>query len=139
MDDLKKLQRKEALARLKLLKVHKNVIEDFKGEVINYSERQNQYFDGILYWVGNDPKFTKAVEDFEKRYNCLVYHCQLTHTEFGDHLTLLFVSTHPDAWEDDKKDLVRGDIYAYVETFDECSEFGMVGIVPKNGGVARTY
>lgn len=138
-EDIRRLQREEALTRLKTLNVSKNVLNDFKKGVINYSERQNKFFDGILYWVTNEQRFVDAIKSFEADTGALVYHAHLMHTEFGDWLTLLYVGKDSKRWSQDLTDLRKGNVYAYVETFDHCSEYGYVGIVPKNGGVSRTY
>ena len=54
--------KKEALQRLKMLKVHENVISDLENEnILNKSE----YSFGILYWLNNEEKTT--VEEFEHK------------------------------------------------------------------------
>lgn len=138
-EDIRKLQRDEALKRLRVLKVHKDVINDFKKGIIHYSERQNKLLDGILYWIKNEQRYLDAINLFEANFGGLVYHAQLTHTHSGEWLTLLYVSKYQDDWENDLLDLEKGHAYAYVETFTYDSEFGRVGIIPKNGGVSRTY
>ena len=56
--EFKKLQKEQALERMKLLKIHKNPINEFKNEnKINYSEQ------GALYWVGNELK--EYIENWE--------------------------------------------------------------------------
>lgn len=138
-------QKQEALKRMKLLKLHSNVINEFKKEdVVYYSERQNAIFDGILYWVSNKPEYVEIIKEFETRHNALVYHAQFTRTTFGDCLTLLYVSQYDEEWEMDEHDLSQTEIMhtcAYVVNLDDhdCSEFGYVGLVRKNGGVSRVY
>ena len=142
-ETLRELQKKEALKRMKALALSKNVIEDFKNnDTVYYSERQNNVFDGILYWVDNDKRYTEEIKKFEAEHDHLVYHAQLTHTQFGDLLSLLFVSTAPDDWEGDL-DEIKNDkqTFAYVINMDDpyASEFGTIGIKAKNGGVSRTF
>lgn len=138
----KEKQKQEAIKRMKALKLMKNVIDDFdkKGKVY-YSERQNKIFDGILYWLDNEQKYVDLVKDFEQKFNAVVYHCQLTHTAFGDLLSMLYVSSHENEWESDFAMLKEGETYANVVnlTDGDMSEIGMIGIAPRNGGVARTY
>lgn len=137
-------QKQEALKRMKLLKLHNNVINEFKKEdVVYYSERQNRIFDGILYWVSNKPEFVEIIKEFETEYNALVYHAQLTRTTFGDCLTLLYVSQYDEEWQMDLDALKEQEIHtcAYVVNLDEpdFSEFGYVGLIRKNGGISRVY
>lgn len=139
--NLKEKQKKEAIKRLKMLKVMPNVIKDFEenGRVY-YSERQNKIFNAILYWLDNEEKFVKIVEEKERKHNILVYHCQLTHTEFGDLLSLLYVSADEDNWEYERQDIQNGITYCYVANLD-CeydSDWGTIGITPSQGGVLRT-
>lgn len=141
-ETLRELQKKEALKRMKALALSKNVIEEFKSGVIYYSERQSSVFDGILYWIDNDKHYAEEIKKFEAEHDYLVYHAQLLHTQFGDLLSLLFVSTAPDDWEGDL-DEIKNDkqTFAYVINMDDpySSEFGTIGIKAKNGGVSRTF
>lgn len=139
--NLKEKQKQEALKRMKMLQLMNNVIDDFKNNgKVYYSERQNAFFNAILYWVDNSEQFTKIVKDFEKKYNALVYHCQLTHLQCGDCLSLLYVGKDEEEWEYDKEDLSNGYAFAYVKNLsnDYDSEFGSIGIKPSMGGVLRT-
>lgn len=139
---LREKQKQEAVKRLRQLKMFPNVIEDFeKEDRVYYSERINQVFDGVLYWLSNSEDFTAIVKDFEEKHEALVYHAQLTNFEFGKCLTLLFVSKHEKKWERDREDLQNGEPYCYVVNLDvpDFSEFGYCGIEPKNGGVTRSY
>lgn len=139
---LREKQKQEAVKRLRQLKMLPNVIEDFeKEDRIYYSERLNQVFDGVLYWLSNSEDFITIVKDFEEKHEALVYHAQLTNFAFGKCLTLLFVSKHEKKWARDREDLQNGEAYCYVVNLDvpEFSEFGYCGIEPKNGGVTRSY
>lgn len=141
--ELYEKQKEEALIRLKMLKVDKSVIDGFskKEPVIFYSERQSSFFDGILYWMSNEESYQETVKTLQEKIGCLVYHAQLCHTDIGDMLTLLYVSNNPDEWEEDKQMLKEKSAFAYVANLSDpdMSVFGDVGIVPKNGGVSRTY
>lgn len=137
----KEKQKQEAIKRLKMLKVMPNVIKDFeKNGRVYYSERQNKFFNAILYWLDNEEEYVKLVKAFEKKNNALVYHCQLTHTECGDLLSLLYVSADEDNWEYERQDIANGITYCYVANLD-CeydSDWGTIGIQPSQGGVLRT-
>ena len=141
-EELREAQKVEALKRLKKLDVHPNVIEDFKNGTLNRSE-----FGGILYWLNDDEK--EIVDQFEEKTNCLVYHVIKNPTEFGELLTLLYVSEYEEEWEQEMADLSEpcefadGQkgyvVMAYVKNLDDdmCSEFGSVGIMSNYGGVKR--
>ena len=132
--EFKKLQKEQALERMKLLKIHKNPINEFKNEnKINYSEQ------GALYWVENELK--EYIENWEKETNSLVYHVIKDYTTFGTLYSLLYVSNNVEEWEDDIQNIKNGCCIAYVynSTNDYCSEFGYIGIEPSIGGVIRTY
>lgn len=135
----KEEKKAEALKRLKMLKVHSNVIKEFEKEgLVNYSEDMGGAFRGILYWISNEPEFEKIVEDFEKEYGGMVYHAHLCHTEFGDLLSLLYVSDHKSEWATDEADLKEGFPVAYVYNIDgDFADIGSIQIAPCNGGITR--
>ena len=136
--------RNQALECLTLLRVHENVIREFKQGTLNCSE-----YGGILYWLDDEAK--AAVETFQNKTGCLVYHVIKNHTEFGTLLTLLYISPYEEEWEqnlNDLKELQQYDngmsgytVMSYVVnlTDSDCSEFGSVVIRPNFGGVQRLY
>ena len=116
--NLRELQKTEAIHRLQLLeklyKMHQNVLTEFTSdETIYYSEKINKSFCGILYWLNNKQEYVDAVKEIEQKYNIYVYHCILSHTEFGDLLDMLFVSSAQEEWEQEIEDLKTG----YVESY----------------------
>ena len=126
-------QKLEALARMKMLKLHENAIREFEEQdLINLSEG------GILYWL--DEKQQKLVKNFENDHDAVVYHVIHNYTEFGELLSYLYVSKHKSEWKQDRNDINRGTALVYVENLDDswCSEFGSIGIQPRFGGVIRT-
>ena len=95
MKTLRQKQKEEALKRMSILKIMKEVREDFeKNDRVYYSERQSAIFNATLYWLDNNADYVQIVKDFEKKHNALVYHCQLTHLTYGDNLSILYVSKH---------------------------------------------
>lgn len=133
----------EALKRMRFLHISENPIREFETEgKLNKSERLSQKMRGILYWLNDEEK--AAVEAFEREHKCLVYHVILTHTEFGDWHTFLYIQKNKTEWEQDWDDLrVLDDenetcVFAYTYTGDCNSEFGSVVIEPIHGGVDRT-
>lgn len=142
--ELEKMQQKECIERLKILekkyKVYKNIRKDFEEDgTLYYSEDQGSIFKGILYWLHNNPEWLKNVQDLENLYNMKVYHCILTHFEFGDVLSLLYVSDDPNEWETEKEELINGMpiIYGLNVTDMFMSEFGSIQIEQANGGICR--
>lgn len=136
--------KQECIERLKILEnqygLSKNIRKDFEKEgTIYYSEDLGGPFKGILYWLHNNPEWLQKVQDLEKLYNMKVYHCILTHFEFGDVLSLLYVDTEKENWDDARYFLNRGlpTVYALNLTDNWMSEFGSVQIEGYNGGLNR--
>lgn len=125
----------EAIRRMKMLKLHDAVVEDFevRGEVY-LSEKI-----GFLYEL--DDAQRKRVEDFENAYDGLVYHVVRSYTNFGELLNFLYVSKHEDEWEYDRADLTQGYAIAYVVNLSDefCSEFGAIKVCPHIGGLYRVF
>lgn len=143
-EDLKQLQKKEALDRLKIL--HKefqtmdSIVKEYeKDNTIFYSEYQNETFQGILYWISNNEEFECAIKEFEEQNNALVYHAVLTPLTYGRTLTLLYVSQYQEEWKKDREELIEGLPLAYVINLDDenMSEFGGIQIIGVNGGISR--
>ncbi len=131
---MKEKQKKEALERMKMLKLSPNIIKEFEKEnIVNLSENG-----GILYWLDSDQQ--EMVDNFETEHNALVYHIIHDYTEFGELYSFLFVSQYEEEWEDEKEDLQSGYALAYVKniTDETCSEFGSICIRPQFGGLVRT-
>lgn len=127
-------QKTEALKRMKLLKLHSNIIKEFeKEDILNLSENG-----GFLYWLTDEQK--SYVEDFENKYNSLVYHVIHDYTAFGELLTFLYVSDSEEEWETDREELTDGYACAYVKNLDDdcCSEFGGICFKTQYGGLVRT-
>ena len=102
-------QKIEALIRMKRLGLHGNVIREFKNnEKLNMSEPPF----GALFWM--DEKYQEPIKEFEEKFNCLAYHVAHNHTEFGELLTILYVSSHEEEWVMDMIDLENGTPLCYV-------------------------
>ena len=141
MKGLKELQIKEALDRLNILQKQYELIEtvtnEFRDEgTIYYSEYINKVQQGILYWVDNREDFVNSIKEFEEGHSAIVYHVILTPTEFGDMLSLLYVSMHQEEWKRDREELEEGYPFAYCINGD-ISEFGAIQITGANGGISR--
>ena len=135
---LKDKQRQEGLERLRMLGVMGKVRQDFAHGKLYYSERQNAFFNAVLYWVDNNPTWLDKIKQFEDKNKVMVYHAQLTHFEFGDCLSLFYVGKDEEEWENERDDLRKG--ISFVKCIDpnsDFSEYGYIGIKPSMGGIAR--
>ena len=141
---LKERQKQEAITRMEMLGLYEEVIRDFaQTGRLYYSERSP--FCGVLFWLDEKPEWMKLVREFEKEYNAVVYHATSERTEFGDLLSLLYVSAQEDEWDMDYDDIDRMKVthvaypMAYVInlTDPDLSEFGTIGVEQKGGGLIR--
>lgn len=136
--------KEEAIARLEMLQKQgllKNVVKDFKEKDLRYYSLQSP-LGGMLYWLndlGGGEEYQKAVEEFEEKNNCLVYHAIVTRFEFGTCLSMLFVSEYEEEWEMEREDLKEGIAFGYVKNLDDewCSEFGSFAYAVASGGLIR--
>lgn len=123
----------EAIERMELLQLHKNIIEDFKqSNKLNRSENA-----GTLYWLTDEEK--KLVDDFEKENTgTLVYHIIKTFTQDLEIVyDLLYVTEDTEDWEIDREYLQDDLVLSY--TITENSERGFIKIKKLNGGLIREY
>lgn len=143
--ELREKQKQEALKRLKILQkdylVHKNVLKEFKeNETIYYSENFSGYMQGILYWLRNNHQYVERVKEIEEKHNIYVYKCILSHTNFGDILDCLYISSDEESWEYEREQLENDgivDSYCINLSDEYCSEFSCIEITGVNGGLAR--
>ena len=133
----KELQKEEAVARMKYLGLMPEAVQKYTDGELLVSE----YNKGILYDA--DEGILQAVQDFENKFNSVVYHVIKNDVDFGvgqnELNTFLYVSACPEEWEYDREDLSVGRPVAYVynTTTPEFSDLGSVGIFPINGGLGR--
>lgn len=150
MENLKALQKEEALKRLKKLVQLKEVITSFKDDNHKWiCERQNSFFKAVLYDANinssdeNYQKILNLINEFEEKYNSLVYLVQLTHFEFGDQLALFYVSPHIEEWKVDQANIMDKVSLVYIlnnyNFKDWNNEFGYIGIEHSMGAIYRTY
>lgn len=103
-------QTKEAVKRMKALKMAIGIIDQFKDEgLINQSET-TIIGEGICYWPNED--ILDRVREFEDEYGALVYHIIENDTEFGTMYSMLYVSKHEEEWPMDMDDIRGGRAYA---------------------------
>lgn len=132
----KEKKKKEAIRRMKRLKILPKYIEDFKNDdVIYWFERYIGFF--AIY---QNDALMDYIKDFEQKHNALVYAVIYNEFEFGKCYTLLYVSDYEDEWETELS--VYDNKYycfAYVWNTDcpDYSEHGGVGIKSAMGGLER--
>lgn len=129
------VMKQEAHERLQILKIYAKTIWEFmERDVLNRSETRY----GFLYWLNEEEK--RYVREFEKKTGFLVYHVVKSELrDMGTCYSMFYVSDEVGEWCRDRKDLQDGEPFVYVYTADEptYSEYGYIGIVKRNGGVAR--
>ena len=125
--------KQESITRLKMLKLHRNVIYDFETEdKLNKSEGSM----AGLYWL--DEEEQEIVKEFEEVYNVLVYHVIKTHTmDFGEIYDLLYIDENENCWDEEKEEIKEGVVRSY--TVSPFSESGRICVELKNGGLIRKY
>ena len=134
MDITKAMVADEAVGRMKILKIEPEVISDFLQGTLFKSEGY-----GSLSPLTDEEK--ELVHDFEKSNSCTVYHVIKNQVGNDTQYSLLFVSSTPDEWAQDKDDLKNRTALAYVlnYTVRYLSEFGSIGVEPIGGGLARSW
>lgn len=130
-------QKSEAILRMEIMGIIPQAIEQFKEGKINCSENI-----GILYWINDSVK--EMVAEFEKKYDCLVYHviygCYNFAGEKQFHYSFLYVSPDKEEWAAERRNILQRNPIAYVinETWN-IREFGCISIVENFGGLIRIH
>ena len=124
----------EGIKRMKLLKLHPNVINEFKEEQrLNKSDLNK----GILYWLNEEEQ--EMIKRLEKKYKFMTYHIIHSYSNLGETYEVLFIKDNKEEWKAENEDLKNGYAMARVEVIN-CSinsEFGYIGVKSINGGVVR--
>ena len=149
--NFKKAQKEEASKRLRKLVELKEVCKSFEksGNVWMF-ERVNPIFSAVAYDIDLNSSYEKysqikkLIEDFEEKYNALVYLVQSTNTrDWGVQLSLFYVSQHPEEWARDNLDLQHQEAFVYVahnnSLNDSYNEFDYIGFEKAMGGITRIY
>lgn len=121
--------------------LHPDVAVAFEEDgTLYYSERIGGM--GVLCWISNKPEYKRAVKDFEKETGGKVYHCVLTHTEFGEMFDMMYVPKKESQREGDFEAL-RDHGEAFIATLDEQMpsgyELGYAGYTGAGGGLVRKW
>ena len=130
-------KRKEAVKRLKKMRIYDEVIAQFEKEnLINMSEPPF----GACFWPADNE--LAMIREFEQEHNAVVYHVIRSFMEFGTCDCYLFGSDYEEGWEQEVEYTKRGSAFVYVYNHDEpaFSEFGSIGVeLTPAGGLARTW
>ena len=95
--------KKEAINRMKMLKLHPNIIKEFSNKnILNLS------LNTALHHLNQEQ--LARVQEFEQKYDVLVYHV----IQNGQMLSFLYVSKYQEEWEHDRNDLEEGYPFVYV-------------------------
>ena len=126
------LQKEEAVKRIKLLKLHQCVEDSFLNEELLQS------IHSFLFELEPDNK--DKIRKWERKTGNIVYHVINNTFEFGECLSLLYVSKYEEEWSDDKEILKEGYPIVFVMNLDndDFSEYGSIGIKESMGGLLRT-
>lgn len=88
------------------------------------------------------PEQLKAIQDFERSGENLVYLIVESCACFGHMDSLLFVDNYPEEWEDAKSFLSEGYVFTWTMNLDHpvCSDMGDIFVeTTKNGGLVRRF
>jgi hypothetical protein len=130
---MKEKMKKEALERMKMLKLSASCIKAFE---VHDKVWESEGF-GALYECNEKEK--QIIKEFEERADVLVYHMIHNVYEFGECYSMFYVSKEEYEWEMDRSDIREYCPLVYVKNVDDdyCSEFGCIGIRPNIGGLVR--
>ena len=87
--------------------------------------------------IDYDPRYAKAVKEFECFYHVLVYHAIETESRYGRLLSMLYVGKTEDSWAQER--LNDDELMAYVVNLDDedVDEFGYIQVMCANGALIR--
>lgn len=126
--------KREAIARMELIKIKPDIIREFDGQDIVWSSVNGpNVLDTALR-----QKIKDRIKWFENEFGGLVYHVVITGSLFA---TFLYVSKWDEEWEEDKRAITDEgyDVaYAYNMMNPALSELGGIQFKCENGIIVRT-
>jgi len=124
----------KALETLGCYKPYLNAFKRQKDPVVTMYEGFGGYYLDPKYG-SNETELIDKIKEIETTYGGTVYAVIHNLTSFGECFSLLYISKYDG-------DTTAGEdwAYAYVwnKTYDECSEFGTIGVKSALGGLIRT-
>jgi len=127
--------KREAIRRMELLKLDARTIRDFERDG---SVSLSQQIGDQIFLQPSDDEIARTIRDFERGYECLVYHVLWADSPMvGECWSLLFVSPASSDWNSERKYIESsGLVYAYVESEmeDGVSE---IMVQPQDGSLIR--
>ena len=129
-------QRKtKAIELLHKLDIYEPYIEGF------INDNQVCFFENFGgYWVYQEQDAYKKMLEIEKEYNCTIYAITHEFTSFGECYSFLYVSRYKSEWGYSlvtESGVHYATAYVWNKTYDDCSEFGTVGVKSFGGGITR--
>lgn len=128
-------RKQKAVQLMKEMDIFKPYIEEYqRSGRVTYFERY------IGYWADQEPELQAKIEEFEQEQNCTVYAVTHEYFEFGECYTFLIVTNYKQDWKylmesNNDKHLVQA--YVWNVDCDYCSEFGLVTVKSRFGGIRR--
>lgn len=132
--------KKQAIKQMKALKLNKKIIQEF--------EECNQIYESIgsLAKINKISDATyKAIKNYEKRNNEIVYHIIHNKTETLGEINMLYVTNEKENWKDDIRDIKHGYVLSKVITvnlkLDEIENYEnrVIGIKRVKGGLIKVF
>lgn len=109
-------------------------VELRKKEIMEKYDVSEKVFD-VEKWKKDD-FYKKIIEDFEKKYNSIVY--LVVPDMFIKSIAFLYVSEHEEEWENNRPSCYDDDMaYVYNSVCEDASEFGYVFIKKIDGKLRR--
>lgn len=126
----------KALETLGCYKPYLNAFKRQKDPVVTMYEGFGGYYLDPKYG-SNETELIDKIKEIETTYGGTVYAVIHNLTSIGEMYSLLYISKYA---EDAKTMFGKNWAYAYVwnKDYDECSEFGSIGIKSALGGLIRT-
>lgn len=142
---LHSLQRQEAINRLKMLEkqgFHNHVRMAFeKNGELYYSSPSSSFGHPVaaLRQLSKVPEYLDVVQEAMERYGGLAYHCIETESKCGKMLSILYVTSDPRTWHEEREVLLYKIPFAFVHNFDkQLDEIGGIEFEVAMGGLLRT-
>lgn len=127
-EELKQLQKQEALKRLKILQskygLPEYVVREFaESGTKYYSEHDCYKMKWCIHPISSDKDFESVINEFEINNDVLVYYAIFeTPTNDGLELGMLYVSEDKWEWKKEIQELIEGYPLAYYKNFDYDNE-----------------